>query len=59
MNEAESWSVPRRRAQQVVRGLLEKVPAAAEAAAAATPGVPPEILELIDIQLGRVREGLI
>jgi serine/threonine-protein kinase HipA len=56
--EAESWPMPRRRAEQVVREVIEKVPTAAAAAAAVTPGVPPEILEAIDAQLRRVREGL-
>jgi hypothetical protein len=50
--------MPRRRAEQVVREVIEKVPTAAAAPAAVTPGVPPEILEAIDAQLRRVREGL-
>lgn len=54
LNEAATWGLSRTRAADVVTGVLTRLPAAVERAAAETPGVPAEILNLLTSQLDRL-----
>lgn len=57
VKEASSWGMSRTRAAEVLGDLLARVPAAADAAQAETPGLPDEVRQLIDAQLARLRAG--
>ncbi|MGI8610449.1 MAG: HipA domain-containing protein [Candidatus Dormibacteria bacterium] len=50
LNEADSWGLARGRASAAVADILDRWPAAAATAAAATPGVPPRLLETLESQ---------
>jgi serine/threonine-protein kinase HipA len=55
LNETASWGMSRTRAQATVEDLLERLPTAVERAAAETPGVPGDLLELVRMQSERLR----
>lgn len=54
LNEVSSWGMARRTASEVVDDVLGRVPQAVERALGETPGVPEEIQQIIDSQLGRL-----
>ena len=58
VNEAARWGMSRRRATEIVSDLLDRVPAAAVAARAQTPGLPASMPAALDAQLARLRSGL-
>ncbi|HEY1739644.1 MAG TPA: type II toxin-antitoxin system HipA family toxin [Acidimicrobiia bacterium] len=58
LNEAEAWGMSRRRAGATVRDILDRLPAAVEAARDETPGVPAEIPTLVAGQIEQVRSDL-
>jgi serine/threonine-protein kinase HipA len=51
LNEASSWGLRRARAAELLDSLRARAEEAIEAAAAQTPGVPPEILQIVRSQL--------
>ncbi len=55
VNEAVRWGLSRRRAEQIVTDLLDRVPAAAAAARDQTEGFPAHVGEVVAAQLGRLR----
>lgn len=55
LDEAATWGLSRARANDIVGELLAAIPKAAERAADETPGLPPEIREIIAAQLDRLR----
>ncbi|MGH9200424.1 MAG: HipA domain-containing protein [Vicinamibacterales bacterium] len=55
VNEAEAWGISRRRATEIVDDIIDRAPAAAGAAANETDGVPPDIRQVLDGQLTRMR----
>ncbi len=57
VNEASAWGMSRRRAEEIIEGLLDGVPAAADRAAAETPGLPDEIPVILNAQLRRLRNS--
>ena len=54
VNEAARWGLSKRRASEVITDLLQRAPAAVVAAAAETPGLPPELPALVESQLAQV-----
>lgn len=55
LNEAVSWGMSRTTAAATVSDLLARLPAAVEQATAETPGVPDDLLRMIDAQSERLR----
>jgi serine/threonine-protein kinase HipA len=55
VNEAASWGMSRRRAADIVVDVLDRTPAAAEAARDETEGLPPEITAIVNDQIARVQ----
>jgi serine/threonine-protein kinase HipA len=56
VNEALRWQIAESRARSIVADHLERLPAAVEAAANETGGVPPELRELVNRRLRKLRE---
>lgn len=54
LNEAATWGLSQVRAADIVTDLIARLPAAVERAAAETPGVPKEILDIVASQLDRL-----
>lgn len=54
INEASSWGLARSRATEVLRELLNAVPASVEAARAETPGLPDVIPDIVVTQLEKL-----
>lgn len=57
VNEADRWGMSRRRAVEIVADILDRVPAAAEAARDETDGLPTEIPAVVDSQLAQLRSA--
>jgi serine/threonine-protein kinase HipA len=57
VNEAVRWGMRRSRATDLVLDLLDRTPAAVAAASDETPGLPPQIPDLVLAQLRQVRAG--
>lgn len=55
MNEATTWGLPRRRAESVLASLLDAAPRALRLAKEETPGVPNEIVAIVETQLERLQ----
>lgn len=55
LNEAVSWGMSRAGAQATIEDLIDRLPAATERAAAETPGLPGDLLELVQAQSERLR----
>ena len=58
INEAARWGMSRRRAAEAVTDLLDRAPAAAEAARNETEGLPDNVPEAVESQLTQVRSSL-
>lgn len=58
INEARAWGLPRRRAEAVIARLLESATGAIQAARDETPGVPDDVVSVVESQLARLRESL-
>jgi serine/threonine-protein kinase HipA len=58
VNELASWGIPRASVIELVTNLLDAVPDAVERAAIETPGLPPQIPDLVRKQLANLRVGL-
>lgn len=58
VSEATSWGMPRATVIQIVTDLLDAVPDALARAATETPGLPPQIPDLVRKQLANLRIGL-
>lgn len=56
LNEANAWGINRDLALDVATDLLARVPAAVDAAAAETPGLPAELRELVLSQLAQLND---
>lgn len=56
VNEAARWGMSRRRARDVVADLLDRIPAAAEAARGETEGLPPDVPAAVESQVARLRD---
>ncbi|HEU0073314.1 MAG TPA: HipA domain-containing protein [Dehalococcoidia bacterium] len=54
INEATRWGMSRRRATEIVRDLLKRVPDGIAAAELETPDVPTELLQIVSDQLSRL-----
>jgi serine/threonine-protein kinase HipA len=54
VNEAATWGLSQTRAADIVTDVLLRMPAAVERAAAETPGVPEEVLDIVAAQLDRL-----
>jgi serine/threonine-protein kinase HipA len=57
VNEAAQWGVSRRRASEIIEDILDRVPAAAQAARGETEGVPAGVLGVVDSQLAQLRSA--
>jgi len=57
LNEAVSWGLPRRRAFEIVDDILDRVPAAAEAARDETDGLPSGVFGTVTSQLTQLRSA--
>jgi serine/threonine-protein kinase HipA len=55
VNEAARWGLSRRRASEIVAELLDRAPAAAQAARDETEGVPDGVLRVVDSRLAHLR----
>ncbi len=55
VNEASRWGMSRRRAVEIVADILDRVPAAADAARDETDGLPANIPAVVDSQLAQLR----
>ena len=58
INEAAKWGVSRRRAAEIVTDVLDRLPAAADAARDETDGVPDDLLAVVAKQVERLRSAL-
>jgi serine/threonine-protein kinase HipA len=58
VNEAASWGIPRASVIELVTELFDAVPEAVAQAATETPGLPPQIPDLVRKQLANLRVGL-
>jgi serine/threonine-protein kinase HipA len=58
VNEVASWGMPRESVIELVTNLLDAVPDAVAQAAIETPGLPPQIPDLVRSQLANLRVGL-
>jgi serine/threonine-protein kinase HipA len=56
MKEATAWGLSRTQAPDIVGQLLDAIPEAVERADEETPGVPPEIKQIIASQVDRLRQ---
>jgi serine/threonine-protein kinase HipA len=56
VSEASSWPIARPRAREIVADYLERLPAAVEAAAEETDGLPPELRELVERRVLHLRD---
>lgn len=57
VNEAARWGLSRRRASDIVADILDRTPAAAQAARDETDGFPPGFQRVVDSQLTQVRSA--
>lgn len=57
VDEASRWRMSRRRASEIVAEIIDRVPAAADAARDMTDGLPAEIFAVIDLQLAQLRSA--
>jgi serine/threonine-protein kinase HipA len=57
VNEAASWGMSRRRAEAVVAALLDAAPEAIRSARSETPGVPDDVVKVVESQLQRLKES--
>lgn len=57
VSEAAAWGVSRRRASNIVADILDRVPAALDAARDETDDLPPGIPALVDAQLTQIRSA--
>ena len=57
VNEAARWGLSRRRASEIIADMLDRVPAAAQAARNETEGLPSDIPEVVDSQLAQIRSA--
>jgi hypothetical protein len=55
VNEAASWGVSRRRAEEIVTDVLDQIPAAIDTAWSETPDMPAAYVAVIREQIERVR----
>lgn len=55
VNEAVAWGLPRNRVREIIHDLLGAAPAAIAHAADETPGLPDEIVTIVDAQLDQLR----
>jgi serine/threonine-protein kinase HipA len=58
VNEAARWGLSRGRASEIIAEILDRAPAAAQAARDETEGVPASVLEVVDSQLAQLRSGV-
>jgi serine/threonine-protein kinase HipA len=58
VNEAARWGLSRGRASEIIAEILDRAPAAAQAARDETEGVPAGVLEVVDSQLAQLRSGV-
>ncbi|MDE3103321.1 MAG: type II toxin-antitoxin system HipA family toxin [Chloroflexota bacterium] len=58
LNEASRWGMSRSRAREIVEELFERYEGAVAAASGETDGLPPEIPQIIETQLSRLRMDL-
>ncbi|MDE3102977.1 MAG: HipA domain-containing protein, partial [Chloroflexota bacterium] len=58
LNEASRWGMSRSRAREIVEELFERYEGAVAAVSGETDGLPPEIPQIIETQLSRLRMGL-
>jgi serine/threonine-protein kinase HipA len=57
VNEAGLWGMSGRRATEIVADILDRVPAAVEAARDETEGLPPDVTAVVDSQFARLRSA--
>lgn len=57
VNEAMRWGISKRNAEEIVLDLLDRLPGAISAAANETDGLSPELPDLVDRRVGRLRES--
>ena len=57
LNEAARWGLARRRASQIIVGIIDRTPDAVALAIAQTPSLPAEIPAIIDCQLAQIRSA--
>ncbi len=57
IKEATSWGLSRSRATNIVGQLLDAIPGAVERACDETPGVPPEVRQIVTNQLDRLQQS--
>jgi hypothetical protein len=55
LNEAASWGLTRSRSTELVNDIMNAVPGAIQRATEETPGLPPEIPEIVTAQLDVLR----
>jgi hypothetical protein len=58
VNEAARWGLSRGRASEIIAEVLDRTPAAAQAARDETEGVPAGVLQVVDSQLAQLRSGV-
>lgn len=58
VNEASRWGMARRRAEEIVSDMLDRLPAAISAAAGETEGLPPALPELVSRRVAQLRGDL-
>lgn len=58
VNEAARWGLSRGRASEIIAEILDRAPAAAQAARDETEGVPTGVLKVVDSQLAQLRSGV-
>jgi hypothetical protein len=58
VNEAARWGLSRGRASEIIAEILDRTPAAAQAARDETEGVPAGVLKVVDSQLAQLRSGV-
>jgi serine/threonine-protein kinase HipA len=58
VNEAARWGLSRGRASEIIAEILDRAPAAAQAARDETEGVPAGVLKVVDSQLAQLRSGV-
>jgi hypothetical protein len=57
VNEAARWGLSRRRASEIIADMLDRMPAAAQAARNETEGLPSDIPGVVDSQLAQIRSA--
>jgi serine/threonine-protein kinase HipA len=55
VNEASRWPIAKSRAREIVMDCLDRLPAAVEAVAADTDGIPPELTEMVERRIHQLR----